>query len=148
MEFQKAIAQLNDLIRLDVDAVRAYSQAIEACAAPHVREKLGEFQRDHERHVEDLSAEVRKLGGVPEVTRTLKGFFMQAFTSITAQGDHSALVAMRANEEVTQRTYRSALDEPLGESASEVVKKNHADEQRHLAWIKAALDTRAWERAA
>jgi uncharacterized protein (TIGR02284 family) len=139
------IENLNDLIHLDVDAVSAYRQAIDACAIPEIKNKLTEFQGDHERHIQDLSKVVVAAGGTPEAKADVKGFFIEGFTAITSRGDHSALLAMRGNEELTTRTYKAALGETLTPEARTVIERNFADEQRHLAWIKQALDSKLYE---
>lgn len=147
---RNAIEIMNDLIQLDVDAIRAYEQAIDACEIVSIQEKLRLFQGDHERHVTDLSALVRARGAEPKVKRDLKGFLVEGFTAIASRGDHSALSAMRGNEVLTTRTYKSALDDldPAEAEARRIIAKNYDDEQRHLAWIKDALDRKLYERAA
>jgi len=60
-------SELNELIQLDYNAVTAYQQAIEACDHVEVRGTLGEFKRDHERHISELSSQVTALGGTPSV---------------------------------------------------------------------------------
>ncbi|AUX21883.1 ferritin [Sorangium cellulosum] len=142
------IEVLNDLIQLDRDAIAAYDQAVEACERASVREPLARFRDDHARHVTDLSALVTSLGGAPAQTRDLKGKLIEGFTAITSFGDQSALLAMRGNEELTNRKYEAALNEALTVEARAVVERNRADEQRHLAWIKDALSRKVWEQAA
>jgi uncharacterized protein (TIGR02284 family) len=142
------IQELNGLIKLDLDAIRAYDQAIEACEHVTIRGALGEFKRDHEQHVTDLSAQVTLLGGTPATERDLLGVLIEGFTAITSHGDQSALMAMRGNEELTNRRYASALENELPLAARAVVEKNYQDEQRHLAWIKEAIDRRLWEQRA
>jgi uncharacterized protein (TIGR02284 family) len=148
MENKEVIELLNDLIRLDVDALHAYSQAIDACKHAEIRGKLSEFRADHERHVENLSGEVQSLGGTPDVRKDLKGFLIEGFTAIASRGDRSALLAMRGNEEVTTRTYQQALEKDLPAGVVAAVTNNFADERRHLAWIKSAIDRKLWEKAA
>jgi uncharacterized protein (TIGR02284 family) len=139
------IKTMNDLIHLDRDAIRAYEQAIDACEDAGIRAKLGEFMGDHERHVRDLENRVRALGGEPPARRDLKGFLIEGFTALTSRGDRSALLAMRANEELTNRTYRDALEDGLPEDVRALVERNYEDEVRHLNWIKEALSSRAWD---
>jgi len=149
MDTREVCDKLNDLIKLDVDAVRAYDQALEACTIDEVVARLTDFRADHDRHIRDLSEQVRALGGEPDVRRDWKGFLIEGFTAIAAQGDHSALLAMRGNEELTNRTYRSALDMvDLSPEVRSVLERNYSDEQRHLEWIKGQLDARVWERRA
>jgi uncharacterized protein (TIGR02284 family) len=146
---RNTIEIMNDLIQLDVDAVHAYEQAIEACDIVTIQEKLRAFQGDHERHIEDLSRLVRARGAEPKVTRDAKGFLIKGFTAIMSRGDHSALMAMRGNEELTNLSYKNALDDVGAEAeVRTVVERNYADEQRHLAWIKDALDQKLYEKAA
>jgi uncharacterized protein (TIGR02284 family) len=142
---EEAITTLNELIYLDVDAVSAYRQAIDACEVAEVKSQLITFKGDHERHVTELEGLVRSLGGEPASGRDLKGFFIEGFTAIMSRGDRSALLAMRANEEITTRKYEAALRANLAGEARALVEKNEKDEARHRAWIKAALERRAWD---
>jgi uncharacterized protein (TIGR02284 family) len=140
------IKAMNDLIHLDQDAIRAYEQAIEACEIPEIRATLTEFQGDHQRHVRDLDAKVRSMGGEPPAGRDIKGFFIEGFTALTSMGDRSALMAMRANEELTTHTYRSALEQALPADVSALIEENYKDEVRHLSWIKQMQESRGWEK--
>ena len=143
-----SIAKVQDLIHLDMDAIKAYEQAIKACEHENVASQLRSFQSDHQRHVRELSEEMRKLGEQPKVTTDIKGFFIEKFTAISSIGTHSALLAMRGNEQLTTSRYKAALDlQDLPESTKQVVRSNYADEQRHLDWIKSALDRKVWEEA-
>lgn len=140
------VRELNNLIQLDVDAIKAYDQAIEACEHASVKMKLTEFRADHQRHVTDLSAHVRALGAQPEVKQDLKGYLIEGFTAITSIGTHSALVAMQGNEMLTNSRYQAALKMDLSPELRVTLEKNYSDEQRHLAWIKEALNLKIWER--
>jgi len=142
----KPIKELQDLIHLDMDAIGAYQKAIDACEHDFVAAKLREFQADHGRHVEELSGEITRLGGKPEVKTDLKGFFIGGLTAVASRGTHSALRTMKSNEQLTTSTYRKALEHgelPVG--ARGLVQRNYADEQRHLEWIENALRQRIWE---
>ena len=143
-----SIGAVQDLIHLDMDAIKAYDQAIKACEHESVASQLRSFQADHQRHVRDLTEEMRKLGEKPRVSTDIKGFFIEKFTAISSIGTHSALLAMRGNEQLTTSRYKAALDlQDLPESTKQVVRSNYADEQRHLDWIKSALDRKVWEEA-
>lgn len=149
MDSAKLVEKLNDLIKLDVDAIHAYDQSIAACNMDELRRRLTEFRADHDRHVQELSDCVRQCGGQPEIRRDWKGFLIGGFTAIVSQGDHSALVAMQTNEELTNSYYRRALEmQDLSPDVRSLLEKNFADEQRHLQWIKDQLASRVWERRA
>ena len=143
-----SIGSVQDLIHLDMDAIKAYEQAIKACEHENVASKLRSFQGDHQRHVRELSEELRKLGEQPDVRTDLKGFFIEKFTAVTSMGTRSALMSMMGNETLTTSRYKAALDlQDLPESCKAVIQKNYADEQRHLQWIKNAMDQKVWEQA-
>lgn len=140
------IQAMHDLLHLDMDAIKAYEQASKSCDHASVAQQLRSFQGDHQRHVRDLSAELTRLGEKADVRTDVKGFFIEAFTAITSIGTHSALVAMKGNEQLTTSKYKAALElRDLPQQALDVIRANYADEQRHLAWIKDALDRKVWE---
>ncbi len=149
MDTPKVLDKLNDLIKIDVDAVHAYDQAISGCNMDELKRRLTEFRGDHDRHIRDLSECVRQLGGKPDVRRDWKGFFIEGFTAIVSQGDHSSLVAMQGNETLTNSSYHKALEmEDLSPDVRSLLERNYSDEQRHLSWIKDQLQARVWERKA
>jgi uncharacterized protein (TIGR02284 family) len=144
-----SIGSVQDLIHLDMDAIKAYEQAIKACEHENVASQLRSFQADHQRHVRELSEEMRKLGEQPKVSTDVKGFFIEKFTAITSMGTRSALMSMMGNEQLTTSRYKAALDlQDLPESTKQCIRSNYADEQRHLNWIKTALDQKIWEQSA
>jgi uncharacterized protein (TIGR02284 family) len=141
-----SISALQNLIHLDMDAIKAYEQAIKACEHEVVASQLRLFQADHQRHVRELSEELRKLGEQPKVTTDVKGFFIEKFTAITSMGTRSALMSMMGNEQLTTSRYKAALElQDIPETSKAVVRMNYADEQRHLTWIKNALEKKVWE---
>src|SRR5690606_21954641 len=98
MNEKETIEKLNDLIKLDFDAVNAYEEAIKRIDLNEVGMRLREFQGDHRRHIDDLSECVRRLGGTPENKPSIKGFFLKQMTSISSSmGNEQALKAMQAN---------------------------------------------------
>ena len=144
-----SIGTLQDLLHLDMDAIKAYDQAIKACEHENVAAQLRLFRSDHERHVRNLSQELTKLGEKPDARTDVKGFFIEKFTAITSMGTRTALMSMRGNEQLTTSRYKAALDlQDLPETTRQIIRNNYADEQRHLEWIKSALDEKVWERGA
>jgi uncharacterized protein (TIGR02284 family) len=145
MATNKAIEVMNDMLQLDLDAILAYDEAIHACDVDEIKTRLREFRGDHERHVRDLSLAVRTYGGQPKEKRDIKGFFIQGFTKMMSRGDRSALMTMRANEELTNRSYAAALKHELPHEVRTLLEQNYNDERRHLQWIKDAISRSAWE---
>lgn len=140
-ENDELIDDLNDLIQLDFDAVRAYETAIDKLRDVSARGDLVLFKQDHERHIEDLSRAVLRLGGLPRDRGNLKGILLDGLTALrAATGDVGALRAMRMNERITNRTYQKALQHPLSLDTRAIVLANCEDERRHLIAIKQHLE--------
>jgi uncharacterized protein (TIGR02284 family) len=149
MSQKKMVEKLNELIALDYDAVGAYEAAIKRMDVEFLRMRLREFQQDHERHIQGLSQAVQRLGGKPREKPDTKGFILKGFTAATSMmGTEAALQAMRGNELLTNRTYRSVLEEEWSEDIRSIIERNYRDEQRHLAFIEESLRNRVWEQAA
>lgn len=138
---------LQSLAQLDIDAIHAYSSAIERIDLSDVKKQLIHFRADHERHVSDLSTLIGKLGGnPPKTTLDFKGFLIQGFTAIRSMiGNESALKAMKMNEELTNKNYYEALEFDLQPDVKAVVQKNYEDERRHLKYIRQCIENRVWE---
>lgn len=141
MQNEQIVDYLVQLIHLDIDAVRAYGQAIENVDDAEVKRNLEGFRKDHERHVKDLSALVRKYGGTPPNRPDAKGFLLEGFTAIRSMtGTQGALAAMRRNEQLTTSRYQRAVaSEGLPEDVKKIVTRNFEDERRHLSWIQAHI---------
>jgi rubrerythrin len=147
MTNQEIAADLSELVQLDLDAVLAYDRALEGIDAAHVSNALVGFKLDHQRHILELSKLLLDRGvKPPDAKPDMKGTILGGVTGLRARfGTEQALKAMRPNEELTTSTYARMLAKPFPDDVLEVVRRNAADEQRHLAWIERAIDQRLWE---
>ena len=148
-ESKELLKRLESLVQLDIDAVHAYTSAIERIDLTDVKGQLTAFRGDHERHISDLSPLIEQLGGQPpKRTPDFKGFLIQGFTAIKSMiGNESALKAMKSNEELTKKTYEDALKLELPANVMEVVRRNREDERRHLEYVNRCLTDKVWEQA-
>jgi rubrerythrin len=147
MTAQASLDHLVTLVQLDIDAVQAYGQAIDNIDIPEIRERLDDFREDHERHIDELSAAIRRLGGEPpERAADFKGYLIEGYTAIRgAMGIAGALRAMKMNEILTNTTYEQALALDLPNDVMAIIGRNREDERRHLAYIEAVLEDRVWD---
>jgi ketosteroid isomerase-like protein len=136
----RLIADLNDLLQLDHDAVQAYTLAIDVVRDARYRERLVEYRGDHKRHIEELAAVVRAHGGLPvelpHATAPLK-LAVQALGA--APGDATLLLAFKAVEGQARDKYHRASHASLPDDALAVVQRAAADEDRHYAWVEQVL---------
>ncbi len=138
------VKKFNTLIQLDIDAVHAYGQALSSVEEPVLKERLAAFQEDHQRHIRELSEEVRKLGGTPEeYSKDFKGHLIEGFTSLRSiTGTDGALKAMEQNEVLTNKKYSDACNWDLPVSVKPLIEKAAADEEMHLQFIRETLKSR------
>lgn len=147
MTNEEMCSELKSLIQLDIDAIRAYGAAIQRIDQPDIKLQLTEFQRDHERHIADLSPEVVRLGDKPPANRPdVKGFVIQGFTAVRSMtGTEGALKAMESNEKLTNRNYGKAVAMAFPPGPMMLLQRCAADERRHLEYIERTLRLRPWE---
>lgn len=143
MTRDEILSQLEKLIQLDVDATHAYDQAIKNVDDQLIKDKLIQFQGDHRRHIDLLSAKVLEMGGTPpELTSDFKGFFISGFTALRSlTGTKGALEAMETNEKLTTSKYQDAVKMVWPTDISSIIQANLADEQRHLSYVREAVQT-------
>jgi uncharacterized protein (TIGR02284 family) len=132
---------LGDLLKLDVDAVQAYNEAIEKIEAKEVRARLSAYRDDHERHVTELTEAIRGLGQEPpSPSPDIKGKLIEGMTALRgSMGDDQALKAMRQNEQITNKAYEEASTKTWPGDIQSVIERNYADERQHLQWIEQQL---------
>lgn len=132
---------LNNLIRLDFDAIEAYQAAINRLQDATCKEQLTQFMRDHERHTRDLSVIVSQLGSTPATESDLKAWLTQGKVVIgNLTGDSGILKAMKSNEDDTNTAYERALSRgDATPNVQEVLQRNLDDERRHRSWIETRL---------
>ncbi len=138
------IKKLNKLIQLDIDAVHAYEKALASIEEAGLKDSLNQFHKDHVNHINNLSTEVKKLGGTPqEYSKDFKGYLIEGFTSLRSiTGTDGALKAMEQNEVLTNKKYDDALNWEVSPSAADVIRNGAADEKRHLEFIRETLKNR------
>jgi hypothetical protein len=136
--------KIYDLIQLDIDAVRAYAQAIDGVDEEHddVAAQLAVFQADHQVHVAALSAALLAVGREPpDYKADFKGFLIEGMTAIRAKlGTLQALKAMRQNELLTNRRYQEAVElDGIPAEIMLIIETGRDDEARHLAYIERVI---------
>jgi uncharacterized protein (TIGR02284 family) len=141
---ENVVTKLNQLIQLDYDAIEAYVAAIERLEDAACKEQLAKFCEDHDRHVRVLSALVDSYGGKAATGPDVKQLLTKGKVVIAdiIGNDRAILMAMRANEEVTNKTYEEVLTH-IGSVRPEtrtLLERNLADERRHRAWIEAQIE--------
>lgn len=141
MDRDTIINKLIDVVELDYDAIEAYQAAIERLSDDSYKTKLGEFQRDHERHVRELSEAIKSKGGTPPESGDIKQVLTTGKVVIAdLGGDQTILKAMKSNEDETNSKYEEVTKLEFPENIRRLLEAGLADERRHRAWIESTLE--------
>jgi rubrerythrin len=136
------LADLTDLLQLEYDALPAYSVAIAGLRRADLREAMRAYREDHERHVRDLSAQIRGLGGVPLTVPHLPTGLLKLGVQVAglAGGDRAVLLGFVSNEWQSQEKYARYAARPYPPELAALLQRHAADEARHYAWACGALE--------
>src|SRR3712207_626319 len=136
------VAELNDLLKLDHDAVQAYTLAIRLLENEDYKRQLEEFRGDHQRHIDELSQLIRSRDATPlELPHLPSGAFKLAVQAIGgAGGDRAVLLAFKANERQVRDKYRRAARTVHPADVTSVLARGAEDEARHYAWALETLE--------
>jgi len=142
----EAADKLSSLVKLDIDAVHAYNQAIAQIDLLPIKEQMIKYRQDHERHIEHLSKVIIALGVTPPtLTQDFKGYLIEGFTALRSMtGTEGALKAMKTNEELTNKKYRESASLPFSPNIKALIERNYQDEQAHLKFVEEMLANRPW----
>ena len=133
---------LKHLIELEYDAVEAYKAAIERLESKLYKDKMTEFLKDHERHIQEFSGVLKKHNeGAPDGPDMSKHWLAEGKVVLAGLiGDKAILTAMKTNEDDTNTAYeRLNQFSDIWEDSENFLKEALKDERRHRAWIESVL---------
>lgn len=140
MDRQIIIEELHDVVKLDYDAIKAYQAAMARLDRDSYREKLSEFQRDHERHVRELSEAIETRGGKPPTGGDIRQVLTKGRVILAnIGGDENILKAMKANENETKSKYAEVATMNFPDDIKSLLRTGLADERRHRSWLEETL---------
>jgi len=108
------ISTLNTLIATLIDSVTGYEDAASNSAAGRFAEMFRKRANERQKCVEDLRAEVRRLGGNPEDDGSFMGKTHQRFldlkAAITGRDDQAIVNEVERGEDYLKEKFETALD--------------------------------------
>jgi rubrerythrin len=143
LQTARLVAELNDLLQLDHDAVAAYDIAIRSLEGAAFQDALRRFKNDHERHIHELTRLIRERDAIPiQFPHLPTGVFKLAVQEAgkLGGGDVGVLLAFKANERQVRDKYRRAAESATDAEVEVVLGRGAADEARHYAWALETLD--------
>ena len=149
---ERTIELLNDLIRINKDRIEGYEKVAGDGQAitPDIRNFFYTMSTESRSFVNDLHAEVLRLGGVPVSGSTISGklylFWLDMKSKILerAAGNdaYSLLTAGEAGEDTVQKAYQHALDPGNGlpDNIFRLIEKQEIRLRRSYALMKRYRD--------
>ena len=141
---EKAVDQLNSLLRGELAAIETYEQALRKLNGPgtELADQLVHFAAEHSRNADALKARVEALGGASTASSGAWGAWSKIVQgSANVFGDGTAIKALKEGEEHGLKDYQDALqDDELDEVSRRLVENDLIPRQRkHIAALDAFL---------
>lgn len=142
------ISTLNTLIATLIDSVTGYEDAASHSEAGRFAEMFRERAGERQRCVEDLRAEVRRLGGNPEDDGSFMGKTHQRFldlkAALTGRDDQAIVNEVERGEDYLKEKFETALEGGTlsGESRAAVERAYQSVRQGHdqMSQLKHGLE--------
>jgi uncharacterized protein (TIGR02284 family) len=148
MDNQDQISTLNTLIATTIDSITGYEDSAQNVDNERLRQIFRERADERQRVVEDLRAEVRRLGGDPEDGGSLLGKTHQRFedlkAAITGRDEKAIVNEVERGEDYLKGKFETALDGDLtGESRAIVESAYQSVRSGHdqISQLKHGLET-------
>jgi uncharacterized protein (TIGR02284 family) len=111
---QDEIATLNSLITTTIDSINGYEDSARNIDNQRFSEKFRQCANDRQQVVEDLRAEVRRLGGEPEDGGSFLGKAHQRFedlkAAVTGRDEQAIINEVERGEDYLKEKFETALD--------------------------------------
>ncbi|MFO7568054.1 MAG: DUF2383 domain-containing protein [Enhygromyxa sp.] len=110
---EQDIDKLNSFLRGEISAVETYNQAIEKLEdEPAVMQQLQNLRDSHAARVQQLSSQIRTLGGTPDDSSGMWGGFAKLVEGGAKMfGKSAAISALEEGEDHGKRLYSDNVDE-------------------------------------
>src|SRR4051812_29531384 len=114
-EHKDEIATLNTLIATTIDSITGYEDSAANIDNERFRETFRQRANERQRIVEDLRAQVRRLGGEPEDSGSFLGKAHQRFedlkAAITGRDEKAIINEVERGEDYLKAKFEAALNE-------------------------------------
>lgn len=127
---ERIVENINELIKICNDGAHGYNDASDEINQPELETIFGRLSQQRKGFVEDLKAEVRRMGGEIEDTRDVEGYlhnkWLKIKSFITANDTESIIEACKTGEEFAYKKYEEILkDTEMPENLKEILTEQH-----------------------
>ncbi|MES2555399.1 MAG: PA2169 family four-helix-bundle protein [Bacteroidota bacterium] len=115
MENEQTIDALNKLVQINNERVEGYHTALQETDESDLKKLFTIFAQTSEKNAADLSAEIRKIGGVPTDRAKISGTFFRVWmdvkAALTGRNRKFILDSCEYGEDAAIETYETVLKE-------------------------------------
>jgi uncharacterized protein (TIGR02284 family) len=135
------ISVLNDLIETSKDGVNGFRAAADAVQSADAKALFLSRAQIIERSVDELQAEVRRLGGDPERTGSVAAAVHRGWinlkSAVTGKDDAAILTECERGEELAVKSFEDALDKDLPADVRALVDRLYRGTIQNLERVRA-----------
>jgi rubrerythrin len=131
------VVELARLLAMEIDAVRAYSNAVALSAPGPIRDELVVIGREHQAHVKAIRDEIAFRGYLPpEHTSSVDGIVLGGGPVTAPPSPEEAVGAILRNEALAASLYAKLLAKGPPEGALELLERLRGEAERHRGWAE------------
>lgn len=127
MKRDDVIAVLNDLIETSEDGMKDFHACADAVKGSEAKMFFNDRVRMIERGLKELTEEVRRLGGEPEMHGTARGAMRRGMidvkSALTGKDDAAVLTECERAEEAAVKKYQDALAKDIPQEVRAIVER-------------------------
>ncbi len=136
MTNEETVQHLNQLIAVSRDGESGYQAAAGDVDNTELRGIFTEYAKERATFVRELSAEVERLGGIPEsagtVTAAVHRGWMDLKAAITGRGTHAVVAACETGEDAAKAAYERVVNVDISGATRTLVEKQwHKIQEAH-----------------
>jgi hypothetical protein len=140
------VVELTRLLAMEIDAVRAYANAVGLLGPGPIRDEVALIGREHQAHVAALRGEISFRGYLaPEHSPAVDGIVLGGGPITAPPSPEEALTAVRRNEELAASLYAKLLAKGPPDGVRELLERLRGESERHRSWAERTLARRPWE---
>jgi hypothetical protein len=139
----ESVDQLNELLRGEISAVETYQQALGKVGDDPQGQTIKSFLKDNQTNVEELTADIERLGGSPAKSSGAWGAWAKTVEGTSKLfGDAAALKALKEGEQHGLKEHKEmASDETIPGDIREKIKNAYIPKQeQHIQSLDQMID--------
>lgn len=143
---EETLNRLNDLIRLNIDSVRGFTEAADVVSDQELKARFRQFAQERQVNVEELKRYVKWSDEEPEDSGSTLGAVHRWWLDLRAKaagGDPGAVLSeAERGEDAIKNEYEEALRDLSGSPVRNVVERQYENVRRGHDQVRALRDSK------